>query len=151
LPYNVHKLSRQGLRKYRLFSTLVGPGWPALGQCLHHDDTEAPDVSCRTEAAVARLRRIVHRRPGDARRALAAWADCIASEFHLPVGEQDVGWLQPTMHQFVPMEEPQRREHGTHRPLQGARRKAALRQQLRESLLGIFHDDEQELQSLDLT
>src|SRR6266853_2536191 len=142
--YGVHECWRKSRRQGGRFRSLTGPR-KALGESLNHGYTETPDVAGRGGHGVFCFRRIVQGRFSDDRPGFAGGTDGIARQFQLIIDHQKVCRLQPALHQVSAVKESQGIQGGDEHFPHFVGSQGPVRKDLRESLFGIFHYDEEKL------
>src|SRR5258708_25175956 len=118
-----------------------------LRERLDYGHAETPDAAGGGENSVTGLRGVVHGRLNDAWSEVAGGTDGVAREFQLVIDDQNVGWLELALHQVLTVEEGQAGQDGRQHLPHFVGRQGALGQNLRESLFGVFHHDEEKLQT----
>jgi hypothetical protein len=83
-------------------------------------------------------------------RALAGAADRVARQLHLISDHQNIGRLQLAVHQVLPMQERERIQYRREHLPRLIIRQSTVRQQLRQSLVGVLHEHIEIRQALEL-
>src|SRR5712672_2273838 len=107
LPCDLRERCRKSGGEGGSVGFIVGPRGRVLSESLHHDYAETPYITGCGKTAVFCFRRIVHGRLRDTCRGLTDGPDGIARQFQLIVDDQNVGWLQPALHQVLAVKEGQ--------------------------------------------
>ncbi len=131
--------------EHQPFALRVAPGGRLSRQRLDQRHAQSPDIGCGGEYLSGHFRSVIHRGRADVGGRFTGWTDGVARHFELVTDHQDVGRLQLPLHELAAMQERQRVQRGKQHFASLAGRERTMSENLREILIGEFHDDEQEM------
>lgn len=141
-PHRIPQRRRQTQRQI-LFESQIRTGRRPLSKRLDQRSAKTPNIAGRSNPVILQLGRIVSKSHTDG--TLPKRSNRIAGEFELIADGKNIRRLQLKMHQMPAMQESQGLERRSQHLQQLVGMQSATVQNLRERLVGIFHDDKDEL------
>lgn len=138
IPQRPRQIDRQ-----ILFESQLRTGRSPLSKRLDQRRAETPNIAGRSNSVILQLRRIVSNSHTDS--TLPKRPNSIAGKFELIADGKNIRRLQLKVHQMPTVQESHGLERGSQHLEQFVGVQSATAQNLRERLVGIFHDDKDEL------